>query len=161
MKRFSKMALMSLALLVASFPQPTLLRAQNAAELSVARISGPTSLQAGLSGTYEVTIRNDGNVAATVELHIVFAGALDQTGQIVADAGLACEVGHDAGINAAVRCTGGQVEAGGSVTVVVQGRGQTAGEGQLVATINASRSVLEFGGGGYDNNLKQFNVTIN
>ncbi len=130
--------------------------ANQSADLTV-NMKGPGSLQAGLSGTFTVAIRNKGNVAATVELNIIFAGKLDQTGQIVANAGLACEVGHDTGINAALRCTGGQLGAGESATVLVQGRGQEAGNGMLVATLNASRSVEE---SNYDNNLKQLNITI-
>lgn len=117
------------------------------AGLTVVSLKGPSSLQAGLSGTYTVTIKNTGSVSAPVELHIIFAKALDQTGQIVAGAGLACAIGHDAGINAGLTCTGGQLAGGESTTVIVQGRGQNAGVGVLLATIN--------------NNVKQLNVTIN
>lgn len=130
--------------------------ANQPADLTVS-MKGPGSLQAGLSGIFTVTIRNKGNVGAKVELNIIYAGKLDQTGRIVAGAGLACEVGHDAGINAALHCTGGQLGAGERATVVVQGRGQEAGGGMLVATLNASRSVEE---SNYDNNLKQLNITI-
>jgi hypothetical protein len=87
----------------------------------------------------------------------VFAGKLDQTGQVVAGAGLACAVVHDAGINAALRCTGGQLAAGATAAVVVQGRGQQPGPGILIATLNASRSVAE---SNYENNFKQLNVAI-
>ena len=130
--------------------------ANQLADLTVG-VRGPNSLQAGLSGTFTVGISNRGTVGATVELNIIFAGKLDQTGRIVAGAGLACDVVHDAGINAALRCTGGQLGAGESARVVVQGRGQEAGNGMLVATLNASRSVEE---SNYDNNLKQLNITI-
>jgi hypothetical protein len=116
-------------------------------DLTVVSLKGPGSLQAGLSGTYTVTVRNGGSVTAPVELHIVFAKALDQTGQIVAGGGLDCTVGHDAGINAGLTCTGGQLAGGESTTVIVQGRGQNPGVGVLLATIN--------------NNVKQINVTIN
>ncbi len=53
------------------------------ADLSVGSMSGPGKLQAGLSGTYKVTVKNGGDVSANVELTILFAKALDQTGQIV------------------------------------------------------------------------------
>jgi len=89
MKRYSKIALVvALALSLTGLAGPTPLRAQAAAELTIARISGPSVLKAGLSGTYEVTIRNDGNVPAPLEVHIIFAGTLDQTDRIVAEAGL-------------------------------------------------------------------------
>jgi hypothetical protein len=128
-------------------------------DLAVASMDGPNALQSGLSGTFVVAVKNAGNAAVPLELHIVFGGKLDQTGQIIAGAGLACEVVHDAGINAAVRCTGGQLPRGETTTVTVQGRGQsTAGAGMLIATLNASRSVAETT---YDNNLEQFNVAIN
>jgi hypothetical protein len=60
------------------------------------------------------------------------AGKLDQTGQVVPGAGQ-------------------------TTTVVVQGRGQVAGAGILLATLNPSRTVSE---ASYDNNFKQLNVTI-
>ena len=47
--------------------------------------------------------------------------------------------------------------AGETGTVIVQGRGQVAGPGTLVGTLNNSRSVQE---SSYDNNVKQLNVTI-
>jgi hypothetical protein len=45
-------------------------------------LAGPSTLQAGLSGTYTVAIKNFGAASAPVELDIHFAGTLDQTGQI-------------------------------------------------------------------------------
>jgi hypothetical protein len=128
------------------------------ADLALVGLSGPSNLQAGLSGTYTVTVKNKGDVSAPVELHIIFAKALDQTGQIVAGAGLACAIGHDAGINAGLNCTGGQLAAGDAATVVVQGRGQNPGSGTLLATLNPGHAVQE---SDYDNNMKQLNVTIN
>src|ERR1700682_4545090 len=74
-----------------------------APELSV-YINGPEKLQAGLSGTYNVSATNDGDVSAPAEVFIIFAGKLDQTDQVTASGGLDCEVRHDAGINAADRC---------------------------------------------------------
>ena len=102
-------------------------------DLAVTGMDGSPALQSGLSGTFVVTVKNAGNVVAPLELGIVFAGKLDQTGQIIAGASLACDVVHDTGINAAIRCLGGQLPAGGTTTVTVQGRGQpTAGTGMLV-----------------------------
>ena len=128
------------------------------ADLAVVDLSGPPTLQAGLSGTYTVTIKNKGDVSAPVELHIIFAKALDQTGQIVTGAGLSCAIGHDAGINTGLNCTGGVLAAGDAATVVVQGRGQSTGGGVLLATLNPGHAVQE---SNYDNNNKQLNVTIN
>ena len=66
---------------------------------------------------------------------VLFAGKLEQTGQIVAGGGF-CELrGPDAGINAAVRCTGPQLEPGAKYDVVVQGRGSAPGAGKLLAKI--------------------------
>lgn len=129
------------------------------ADLMLVSLNGPGSLQAGLSGTYKITVKNSGDAGANVELTILFAKALNQTGQIVPSAGLACApVGHSAAINAQINCTGGQLGAGETGTVIVQGRGQVAGAGTLVGTLNNSRLVQE---SSYDNNVKQLNVTIN
>ncbi len=128
------------------------------ADLAVIAISGPNSLRAGLSGTYKIAIKNNGDTDAPVELHIIFAKALDQTGQIVAGAGLDCAIGHDAGINTGLTCTGGQLSAGETTTIVVQGRGMQAGGGVLLATLNPSHIVPETN---YGNNVMQLNVNIN
>ena len=112
-----------------------------------------------MSGTYKFTVKNSGDVGANLELTILFAKALNQTGQIVPSAGLACApAGHSAAINDQINCTGGQLAAGETGTVIVQGRGQVAGPGTLVGTLNNSRSVQE---SNYDNNVRQLNVTIN
>lgn len=120
-------------------------------------VQGPPILKAGLSGTFNIKIRNTGSTPGPLEVFIVFAGKLDQTDQIRADSGMACEVRHDTGINAAVRCTGGPIGPGQTATITVQGRGQSAGQGQLVTTINPSQSLPE---SSYDNNFSQANVTI-
>jgi hypothetical protein len=127
------------------------------ADLAVS-ISGPTTRQTGLSGTYTVTIKNQGGSAAPVDLVIIFSGTLNQTDAVVAGAGLDCVVkAGDPGINQAVHCTSGSLAAVQSATVTVQARGQVAGKGMLLATINASRSVTE---SSYDNNLVQLDVTV-
>lgn len=120
-------------------------------------VQGPPILKAGLSGTFNIKIRNTGSTPGPLEVFVIFAGKLDQTDQIRADSGMACEVRHDKGINAAVRCTGGTIGPGQTATITVQGRGQSAGQGQLVTTINPSHSLPE---GSYDNNFSQVNVTI-
>lgn len=120
-------------------------------------VRGPPILKAGVSGTFNVMIRNTGSTPGPLEVFIVFAGKLDQTDQIRADSGVACEVRHDKGINAAVRCTGGPIAPGATATITVQGRGRSAGQGQLVTTINPGRSLPE---SNYDNNFMQVNVTI-
>ena len=127
-------------------------------DFAVGGMTGPATLIPGLSGTFAVTIRNDGNRAGPLELFLIFGGTLDQAGQIRAGAGLACEIRHDAGINAALRCAGGRLEPKEETTIIVQGRGQSAGAGMLVATINPSQSLPEHD---YGNNFKQLNVTIN
>ena len=106
--------------------------------------SGPATLQAGLSGTYVVTVTNTFTDSKPVQVNIIFSGKLEQTGQINAQGGLDCVVAHDAGINAAVNCTGPIPQ--GSFDIVVQGRGSTPGAGLLLAKL--------------DNDSKQQNVTI-
>lgn len=173
-RKASRIASMAAALIVAGLAQPTMLRAQtgNLPDLYVISITGPDALQAGLSGTYEVRVglqipSKSGITRVPLELHIVFAGTLDQTDRIVtgtfdrterivADGGLECQVGHDVGINAVVRCTG-QIEGERRVSVVVQGRGHAPGVGKLVATVNASRLLAE---DLYTNNLLQKNTDI-
>jgi hypothetical protein len=91
-------------------------------------VNGPATLQAGLSGTFVVTVSNSGGVKAPVELFIIFAKNLEQTGQIGAQGGFGCEVGQAAGINATLRCTGPQVEPGAKFDIVVQGVGRTPGQ---------------------------------
>jgi hypothetical protein len=61
------------------------------------------------------------------------------------------------GVNMSVHCTGGRLGGEELTTVTVQGRGQQAGAGQVVApsTIANSRA------SDCNNNLKQLNVTIN
>ena len=120
-------------------------------------VQGPPILKAGLSGTFNIKIRNTGSTPGPLEVFIVFAGKLDQTDQIRADSGMACEVRHDVGINAAVYCTGGMIGPGQTATITVQGRGQAAGVGQLVTTINPSHSLPE---SSYENNFQQVNVSI-
>lgn len=134
-----------------------------APELSV-YINGPEQLAVGLSGTYNVSATNDGDVSAPAEVFIIFAGKLDQTDQVTAS-GLDCEVRHDAGINATVRCTTPQLQAKTGYNIVVHGRGSAPGAGQVVARINVDQSVKEGGFGNpataYADNTFQKNVTIN
>ncbi len=117
--------------------------------------SGPPSLQAGLSGTYVVTALNDGD-AAPVQLFIVFAGKLQQFGQISADGGFDCTANENT-----VRCTTPRLPSHVPTEIVVQGRGSEPGAGQLVVNINPDRSTPENTplGGGTDN-FAQRNVTI-
>lgn len=106
------------------------------ATLSAQVTSGPATLAAGLSGTYVVTVTNTFTDPQPVRVGIVFAGKLDQTGQINAQGGLDCVVAHDAGINAAVNCTGPIPK--GTTSITVQGRGSAPGAGQLVVTLNGN-----------------------
>ena len=109
-------------------------------------VTGPATLQAGLSGTYVVTVSNSGGVKAPVELFIIFAGKLEQTGQIGAQGGFDCQLqSAAAGVNATVRCVQ-QLEPGAKYDIVVQGRGSAPGAGTLLAKIG--------------NNVNQKNVAI-
>lgn len=122
--------------------------------------AGPSSLQAGLSGTYVVTASNSGDVAP-VQVFIVFAGKLEQTGQIDAGGGFDCTVGHDTGSNAVVRCSARKLVPKNPAEIVVQGRGSAPGPGQLVVSINPDGSVPENAPlqGGNDNYFQK-DVTI-
>lgn len=98
--------------------------------------NGPATLQTGLSGTYVVTVSNSGGVRAPVELFIIFSGKLEQMGQIRTQGGFDCALQPPAaGITAALRCTGPQVEPGAKFDIVVQGRGSAPGAGKLLAKI--------------------------
>lgn len=117
-----------------------------AAAVLGAVINGPATLQAGLSGTYVVTVSNSGGVKAPVELFIIYAGKLEQTGQIGAQGGFDCQLQPPAaGVNATMRCVQ-QLEPGAKYDIVVQGRGSVPGAGTLLAKIG--------------NNVNQKNVTI-
>jgi hypothetical protein len=140
-----------LALLIAGTTAP---RAHADAQFTVAA-AGPSSLQAGLSGTYVVTALNDGD-PAPVQLFIVFAGKLQQFGQISAEGGFDCTANENT-----VRCTTPRLPSHVRTEIVVQGRGSEPGAGQLVVNINPDGSVPELTplGGGTDN-FAQKNVTI-
>jgi hypothetical protein len=126
------------------------------AEYQIRGFKGPVSLIAGLSGTYELTIVNFGSKSGSLELIIIFIGAIDQTDQVIAP-GLDCEVRHDTGINAAVRCTKPVFEPDEELSVIVQGRGQAAGAGKIGAVLNPTRTAEE---DDYDNNNSTLAITI-
>lgn len=96
---------------------------------------GPATLQAGLSGTYVVTVSNSGGVGAPVEQFIRFAGKLEQMGQIRAQGFDCALVPTSPEFNALVRCTIPQLEPGAKYDIVVQGVGRTPGLGTLSTTI--------------------------
>lgn len=125
-------------------------------DYDITTIDGPSSLTAGVSGTYELSVFNAGNQSGSFELFIIFPGAIDQTGQIVAP-GFDCEVRHDEGINAAIRCTKPVFEPDTLAKLIFQGRGQAAGTGKIGAVINPHRSAVE---GNYNNNNSTLTVTI-
>jgi hypothetical protein len=89
-------------------------------------------------------------------LFIVFAGKLEQFGQIDAGGGFDCTAADNR-----VRCTTQRFASNTPVDIVVQGRGSEPGAGQLVVNINPDRSIPENTppGGGTDN-FVQKNVTI-
>jgi hypothetical protein len=47
------------------------------------------------------------------------------------------------GVNMSGHCTGGRLDGQGLTTITVQGRGQQAGAGHVIATVNNSRAVKE------------------
>ena len=126
--------------------------------LDVQSQMGPDSLPAGLSGTYRIGVGNVGDEASSAELLILFAGKLEQTGQIRTEGGFECQVvPPSAGINSAVRCTTQRMDSYTFPTITVQARGTAPGTGQLVVTIDPSHSVPETF---FDNNFRQKDVAI-
>lgn len=113
------------------------------ARLGVA-VTGPTTLQTGLSGTYTVTVANNGDVDAPGDLYISYGGKLEQTGQIAPSGSFQCDVINNAGGTTAVHCTVANIPPHTSPTIQVQGRGMTPGPGHLTATVNSDPGV-QFG----------------
>jgi hypothetical protein len=128
-------------------------------DLTVIRIDGPDALQAGLTGTFSFIIGNVGDAAASVEVTVLFTGALDQSGQVYADSGLNCVVGAGKGkVNATVACSGGQLDPKRSATITVQAIGRAAGTGSVIASINNSRTLAE---SDYGNDLGRRDIAVN
>jgi hypothetical protein len=135
--------------------QPTPPAAQTAsARLGVA-INGPTTLPAGTSGTYTVSVSNPGDVSAPVELFISFNGNLQQTGQPAPSGGFDCAVSNYAGGTSSVHCTVGQFGSKATANITVQGQGSAPGAAQLVVNINSSDPAAQF-----VQKSQQLNVTI-
>ena len=118
----------------------------------------PTELQAGLSAEFSASVTNRGDTASPVELFIILAGKLGQPEHIRAGGGFDCEVRHDTGINAAIRCTGPQLAPGTGIVVIFHARGLAVGRGQLVVTADPDHSVPD---ANYEDNIYQSNVTFN
>jgi len=128
-------------------------------DLTVIRIDGSETLQSGMSGTYTFIVGNIGDTSASLEVNILFAGTLQQIGQISADSGLNCVLGQGSGkVNANLGCSGGLLEPKRSATITVQAVGTAAGEGSIIASINNSRSLAE---ADYGNNLGRREVMVN
>ena len=118
-------------------------QAAAAPDLTVVRIDGPTALAAGESGTFRFIVGNR-TVDGTLEVNLLFAGSLTQTGQVSADSGLNCDNSPSSGkVNSNLHCTGGQLSAKRSATITVQAVGMSAGPGSLIASLNNSRSLAE------------------
>jgi hypothetical protein len=113
-----------------------------AARLGVA-VNGPTTLRAGMSGSYTVNLSNPGDVGAPVELYVSFGGQLQQTGP-VSSGGLNCDVINNAGGTSAVHCTSQQLQSKATAQIVVQGRGSAPGAGHLTVNINSSDPAAQF-----------------
>jgi hypothetical protein len=120
-------------------------RRRNAGRLGV-DATGPTTLNAGLSGTYTVSVANNGDAGASAEVFVNFAGRLDQTDPVTPSDGFDSTVRRaDPGVNATVRCPVQQLAPHTTPSIVVHGRGISAGPGQLVTLVNSDPGV------GFDN----------
>jgi hypothetical protein len=117
--------------------------AATAARLAV-NATGPTTLTAGMSGTYTVTVSNPGDLSAPVELFISFNGNLRQTGQPAPSGGFDCTVNNYAGGTTSVHCTVGQFGSKATANITVQGQGSAPGAAQLVVNINSSDPAAQF-----------------
>ena len=135
--------------------QPAPPDAQTAAARLGVAVNGPTTLSAGMSGTYTVSVSNSGDVSAPVELFISFNGKLQQTGQVTASGGFDCAVSNYAGGTTAVHCTVPQFQSKATANIMVQGQGSAPGAGQLVVNINSSAPGAQF-----VQKSQQLNVTI-
>lgn len=118
-------------------PQPAPPAAPAAARLGVV-VNGPTTLPAGLGGTYTVSVSNSGDVSAPVELYVSYGGNLQQSGQVTPAGGFNCEVINNAGGTSAVHCTNPQFQSKATANIVVQGRGSAPGAGNLTVNINSA-----------------------
>jgi hypothetical protein len=128
-------------------------------DLTVIRIDGPDALQAGMTGTFSFIIGNIGDAAASVEVAVLFTGALDQSGQVYADSGVNCVVDASKGkVNATVARSGGQLDPKRSATITVQASGRAAGTGSVIAYINNSRTLAE---SDYGNDLGRRDIAVN
>lgn len=115
------------------------------------------SMKTGLTARFVLGVSNAGGTAQPLEFYVIFTGAVDVAGQIDAP-GFDCEVRHDAGINAAIRCTSPSVAADGEAHAVrFQARGIAAGNGKIGAVLNPSRASPE---SEYDNNNFTVNVSV-
>ena len=132
-------------------PAPT----QTAAARLGVNATGPTTLQAGMTSGYTVTVSNPGELSAPVELFISFNGNLRQTGQPAPSGGFDCTVNNYAGGTSSVHCTIGQFGSKATANITVQGQGSAPGAGQLVANINSSDPAAQF-----VQQSQQLNVTI-
>jgi len=135
-------------------PVPPAAAQTAAARLGVA-VNGPTTLTAGMSGTYNVSVSNSGDVSAPVELFISFNGKLQQTGQPGSSGGFDCTVNNYSGGTSSVHCTVGQFGSKATANITVQGQGSAPGAGQLVVNINSSDPGAQF-----VQKSQQLNVTI-
>jgi hypothetical protein len=135
--------------------QPAPPDAQTAAARLGVAVNGPTTLSAGMSGTYTVSVSNSGDVSAPVELFISFNGKLQQTGQATPSGGFDCTVSNYAGGTTSVHCTVPQFQSKATANITVQGQGSAPGAGQLVVNINSSAPGAQF-----VQKSQQLNVTI-
>lgn len=119
-----------------------------AAAAPVARLgvnaTGPTTLMAGMGGTYTVTVSNPGDLSAPVELFVSFNGNLQQTGQPTSSGGFDCTVNNYSGGTTSVHCSVPQFQSKATASITVQGRGSAPGAGQLVVNINSTDPAAQF-----------------
>ena len=133
----------------------SLFAAQTAAARLGVAVNGPPTLTAGMSGTYNVSVSNSGDVSAPVELFISFNGKLQQTGQPGSSGGFDCTVNNYSGGTSSVHCTVGQFGSKATANITVQGQGSAPGAGQVVVNINSSDPAAQF-----VQKSQQLNVTI-
>jgi hypothetical protein len=124
-------------------PPPPPPNTQTAGGLAVS-VNGPTTLPAGLSGTYNVPVSNSGDSGAPVELFISYSGQLQQTGQVTPSGGFNCEVLNYAGGTSSVHCTVQQLQSKATANIMVQGRGSAPGAAQLDVHISSAAPGAQF-----------------
>jgi hypothetical protein len=127
-------------------------------DLSVTRVSGPSTLADGTTGVYELVLWNDGTPAqGTAQIQIEAIGPITLDSMVQLPAGFTCDT-NDFGV-ACVGSLGGFDDPmlSRGATFKMQVRGNGTGKGTVVGSANHDRALDEIT---IDNNLKTLEITV-